>query len=104
MKHNKKRILAYIDRLQMFGFISCSLLIGTLISVKIMFELEFNNFIDILAFLGMIIMMSLLATPFTILIHWLITLGHDDLFGDNIYETSWSDGRRDNNKHNDLNK
>lgn len=93
MNENKKKIKKHIDVLQAFGFISCALLIGTLITIKILYGSQFHTFIDFLSFLGLVILMSVLAIPFTILVYWLLSLKYD--LDEDIYELARKDGMRD---------
>ena len=94
MNENKKKIKKHIDVLQAFGFISCALLIGTLITIKILYGSQFHTFLDFLSFIGLVILMSVLAIPFTILICWLLSLKYD--LDEDVYELARKDGVRDN--------
>lgn len=93
MNENKKKIKKHIDVLQAFGFISCALLIGTLITIKILYGSQFHTLIDFLSFVGLVILMSVLATPFTIVVYWLLSLKYD--LDEDIYELARKDGARD---------
>ena len=92
MNENKKKIKKHINVLQAFGFISCALLIGTLVTIKILYGSQFHILFDFLSFVGLVILMSILTIPFTILVYWLLSLKYD--LDEDIYEMARKDGER----------
>jgi hypothetical protein len=93
MKYNQKKVKKHISVLQVFGFISCTLFVGLLITIKILYGSQFHNFTDFLSFLGLLILMSLLALPIVFLVHWFISLKYD--LDEDVYDLAWNDGMRD---------
>lgn len=93
-KFNQKKIRRKINALEAFGFISCMMFIGLLVTMKVSHgSPNIHSFKQAISVVGLFLLLSLLASPFTIIIYWILNIAFD--LDDNIYDTAYDDGMRD---------
>lgn len=96
MRFNEKEIKKQIDSLKLFGWISCSLLLGVLVTIQIFFGNQLANFSDIISFIGLTLVFALFISPIGFCLHWIFNI---DSHENDIYNIAWGDGKRDTLKN-----